>query len=216
MKLNFIQQRKEKNFKEKQDNKFQKTCYSCGKSSHFAKNCQSRNLINRRQINAMLREISNSQNDIRKRIDIEANTPKIGSNDDYYLIKNLDQLQKVLDETSLGKAFASTQKVNKTLNKTRRAKRSRTSYSYLVIDLDDKYNQKDFHKCLDNITKHLNALTSSLKKRQISQIVNKCEKALENDVTINKNILDEIEQQLNNVSLSRQKIKKAKKHKTFS
>jgi len=37
MKLDFTQQRKEKNSKEKQDNKFQKTCYSCGKSSHFAR-----------------------------------------------------------------------------------------------------------------------------------------------------------------------------------
>jgi hypothetical protein len=46
--------------------------------------------------------------------------------------------------------------------------------------------------------------------------VNKCEKALGSDATMKKDILDEIKRQLNNVSLSRQKIEEAKKHKTLS
>jgi hypothetical protein len=46
--------------------------------------------------------------------------------------------------------------------------------------------------------------------------VNKCEKALESDATMKRDILDEIEQQLNNVSLSKQQIEKAKKHETLS
>jgi len=45
---------------------------------------------------------------------------------------------------------------------------------------------------LEEITKRLDALDSSSKKRQISQIVNKCEKTLESDVRTKKNILDEI------------------------
>ena len=88
----------------------------------------------------MLREILNSQNDIRKQINIEANTLKIRSNDDYYLIKNLNQLQKVLDKISLNKAFAFTQEVNQILNKTIRTKRLKTLYFYLVTNLNDKYN----------------------------------------------------------------------------
>jgi len=60
MKLDFSQRRKEKNSKEKQNNKSQKTCYSCDKSNHFARDYWSQNLINRQQINAMLREILNS------------------------------------------------------------------------------------------------------------------------------------------------------------
>ncbi len=60
----------------------------------------------------MLREILNSQNNIKKQIDAKANTSKTRSNDNYYLIKNLNQLQKVLDKTSLDKAFAFTQEVN--------------------------------------------------------------------------------------------------------
>jgi len=46
--------------------------------------------------------------------------------------------------------------------------------------------------------------------------VNKCEKALESDATKEKDILDEIERQLNDVNLFRQKIKQSKKHATLS
>ena len=40
----------------------------------------------------MLREIFDSQDDIRKQANKEANILKTRSNDNYYLIKNLDQL----------------------------------------------------------------------------------------------------------------------------
>ncbi len=90
MELNSTQRRKEKNPRRKQDNKNLRTCYSCDKSSHFARDCRSKNLIIPRQINAMLREIFDSQDDIKKQINKEANTPKTRSNDDYYLIKNLN------------------------------------------------------------------------------------------------------------------------------
>jgi len=46
--------------------------------------------------------------------------------------------------------------------------------------------------------------------------VNKCEKTLESDVSTKQNVLDEIEQQLSSVNLSRQKIEQAKRHKTLS
>ena len=44
-------QGKEKGMKKK------KTCYSCDKSSHFAKDCRSREMMPQRQINATLRKI---------------------------------------------------------------------------------------------------------------------------------------------------------------
>jgi len=47
---------------------------------------------------------------------------------------------------------------------------------------------------LKEITKQLDALDSSSKKRQISQIVNKCEKTLESDASTEKNVLEKIKQ----------------------
>jgi len=59
MKLNSTQYCKKKNSKRKQDSK-SKTCYSCDKPSHFARDCRSKNLMISQQINAMLREIFDS------------------------------------------------------------------------------------------------------------------------------------------------------------
>jgi hypothetical protein len=65
----------------------------------------------------MLREILNSQDDIREQTNTEANTFKTKSNDDYCLIKNPNQLKKVLDETSSDKTPASTQEVNNAIRR---------------------------------------------------------------------------------------------------
>ena len=58
MKLNFtIRFNKGKNPKAKRSNmKKDKTCYSCNKSSYFAKNYRSREMMFQRQINVMLRK----------------------------------------------------------------------------------------------------------------------------------------------------------------
>ena len=60
----------------------------------------------------MLKEIFDSQNNIRKQIDTKTNTLKIESNNNYYLIENSNQLQKVLDRILLDKIFVFIQKVN--------------------------------------------------------------------------------------------------------
>jgi hypothetical protein len=53
MKLNSTQRRKKINFKKRQKNK--KTFYSCDKSNHFARDCRSKNMMKREQLNATLR-----------------------------------------------------------------------------------------------------------------------------------------------------------------
>ena len=60
----------------------------------------------------MLRNKLDDQNDLEGQVDAKANTLKTKSNDNYCLVENPNQLQKVLDETSSNKALASTQEVN--------------------------------------------------------------------------------------------------------
>ncbi len=93
----------------------------------------------------MLREILDSQDDIKEQIDTKANTLEIESNDDYCLIENPNQLKKVLDKTSLGKALASTQEVNNAIRRIWQNKNPRTPYSHSPIaDSNVKYEWKDF------------------------------------------------------------------------
>ena len=55
MKIDSTQRRKKKIFKKKRENSKNKTCYSCDKKNHFARNCRSKNIMHREQINATLR-----------------------------------------------------------------------------------------------------------------------------------------------------------------
>ncbi len=89
-------------------------------------------------------------------------------------------------------------------------------YFYSATDSDNKYNWKNFYKYLNNITEYLEILANLSKKQQINQIVDKCKKALESDITIKRDIFKKIEQQLSSISLSREKIEKAKKYTIFS
>ncbi len=87
-------------------------CYLYNKSDYFARDCRLQNLIDCRQINTILKEIFNSQNNIRKQIDTKTDTLETESNNNYYLIKNSDQLQKVLDRILSDKISVFIQKIN--------------------------------------------------------------------------------------------------------
>ncbi len=85
-------------------------------------------------------------------------------------------------------------------------------YLYLVIDLDNKYNWKNFYKYLDNIIDYFDILISLLRNKEINQIVNKYKKALESNTTIEKKKFDKIEQQLSSINLFQEKIEEVKKY----
>ena len=138
--LNFIQQRKKKNQKEKQNNKNSKTYYLYNKSDYFARDCCLKNLIILQQINTILKEIFDNQNNIRKQTDTETNISEIELNNNYYLIENSDQLQKILDIILSDKISVSIQKINKILKKIIKAEQLNILYFYSVTDSDNKYN----------------------------------------------------------------------------
>jgi len=125
-------------------------------------------LVNCRQINTILREILDSQNNIRKQTDTETNISETESNNNYYLIENPDQLQKVLDRILSDKIFVSTQKINQILNKAIEAQQPETLYFYSATDSDNKYSWKNFYECLDSITNYLDALASLSRKKEIN------------------------------------------------
>ncbi len=97
-------------------------------------------MINCRQINTILKEISDSQNNIRKQIDTETDIFETESNNNYYLIENPDQLQKILNRILSDKISVSIQKINQIFNKTIKAKQLKILYFYSATDSDNKYS----------------------------------------------------------------------------
>ena len=187
MKLNFtIRHNKGKNPKIRRDNmRKDKTCYSCGKSSHFAKDCRSRGMMLQRQINVMLRK----ELDEWKTQNIDSNNSKITkiiTNDDYFWIRNLEELQQILNEKIISTTFASTQKINdiikkaynKSLYSFEKKSHSNEKYEY---DNDDMTH--DFRKLVEEIEK----TTIKIKNNAI-EVVNTLENVIGNDVIKEKEI----------------------------
>ena len=182
MKLDFtIRHYKGKNPKVKQGNmRKNKTCYSCGKSSHFAKDCRSREMMSQRQINVMLRRELDEWNTQ----DIDSNNSKIAkiiTNDDYFRIRNIKELQQVLNEEVTSTAFASTQRINdiikKAYNKSLYSIEGK-SHSNEKYDYDNEEMTQDLRKLIEEIEK----ATIDIKDNAI-KVVNTLEKVIGNDVT---------------------------------
>lgn len=136
----------------------------------------------------MLRELPDSQDETREQTDTEADTPGTGSDDDYYLVENPDQVQNFLYETSSGKTPASTHEVNQAL-KNDKARRSNTLYPHSAADSDKDYGRKDFKDCLDTVGETLDALNSSARETlpEVYEIMDEC-KELEAEVAADQQI----------------------------
>ena len=187
MKLNFtIRFNKEKNFKVKRNNmKKDKTCYSCGKSSHFAKDCRSREMMSQRQINVMLRRELDEWNTQ----DIDSNNSKIAkiiTNDDYFRIRNIKELQQVLNEEVTSTTFVSIQTINDIIKKTY------NKSSYLI---DEKsHSNEEYEYDNDNMTKDFRKLAKEVERATINikdnaiEVVDTLEEVIGNDAIREKEI----------------------------
>ena len=95
MKLNFIDKFKRRGLKrqwgKREKKKGERTCYSCGKKEHFAKDCRSINVMNRRELNVLQTKFMKEE--FRKNVENESKSPKVITNDEYYRVKNIDELK---------------------------------------------------------------------------------------------------------------------------
>ena len=180
MKLNFtIRFNKGKNPKIKRGNmKKDKMCYSCDKSSHFVKDCRSREMMSQRQINAMLRR----ELDEWKTQNIDSNNSNITSiitNDEYFRIRNLEELQQVLDEEITSTTFASTKEVNNTIRK---------AYNKLSYSIEEKshsnkeydYDSEEMAQDLRKLAKEVEKATTIIKDNA-TKVVDTFEEVISND-----------------------------------
>ena len=177
---------KGKNLRAKRGNmKKDKTCYSCDKSSHFARDCRSRGMVPQRQINAMLRKKLDEWNTQ----DIDSRSSKITriiTNDEYFRIRSFEKLQQVLDEKVTNTALASTQKINDIIKK---------AYNKSSYSIEEKFHSnEEYDYDNDNMAQDLQKLVEEVEKATINikdnaiEIVNILEEVIGNDATMNKDI----------------------------
>ena len=113
MKINSTQRRKRKNSKRKKENSKDKTCYLCNKTNHLARNCRSKNMMYREQINATLKRKFDDWKEIeRKNNASDASVSKLDSNDEYFHVETREELLEILNEKEFTETSVSTKQIN--------------------------------------------------------------------------------------------------------
>lgn len=168
MKLNFIERLKEKEFKgkrNKQNKQESKKCYSCEKKRHFARDYRLINVMNRRKLNVLQKMVMRERQS--KEFESESKFSRVITNDEYYRIKNIDELQQILNEIASSKALVNTKEVNESIRLISQRK-SNTLYSFREEKL--KYNQEF--------------------ETRLQKIIDALKEMLSNDATKEKDILE--------------------------
>ena len=178
--IDATQRRKEKIPRGQQNTKKEKKCYSCGKTSHFAKNCCSKNVVQRRQFNATLRVPKDKgkgpkENDNDKKMLTTSDHVLEDDDKEFCIVNNRKQLQDVLAGQISVKQAASTSEVNAAICETLRPSDSlepeenkaaeRELFDKLYDDLDRQGDNLDkmmdqFGKALDVIDKGIDEVIS--------------------------------------------------------
>ena len=96
MKLNFIDKFNDRRLKEQwnkreKKKKSERACYSCEKKKYFVKDYRSINVMNRRKFNVL--QIILVKKKFRENVKGELKSSKIIINDEYYRVKNIDELK---------------------------------------------------------------------------------------------------------------------------
>ena len=173
MEIDTTQRRKGKISRGQQNNKKEKKCYSCGKTGHFAKNCRSKNVVQRQQFNATLRvpedkEKSPKEDDNDNKMSTTSDHVSEDDDKGFCIVNNREQLQDVLAGRISVKQAASTSEVNAAIREALRPSDSpepkedkaaeRELLDKLYDDLDRQRDNLDkmmdrFGKALDVIDK---------------------------------------------------------------
>lgn len=176
MELDSTERRKGRNPRGRQGGKQQsKLCYGCGKPGHFARDCRSKDTVSRRQIN-VLRRIPEKQT--QEETDSSSDTLESGSEeDDWFMVHDEHELQQVLEGTAPGKAPATTEEVNRTIQTLR--ERPRTPYPPV-----GEKSQSDTEWEWDNeLTHGIEKLLNNIDTDQQDRVTDRLEKELGNDAT---------------------------------
>ena len=177
MKLNFIDKFKKRELKKQWDKRGKKkdeqACYFYEKKKHFVKDCRSINVVNRRKLNVL--QIKLVKEKFRENVENESKFPKVITNNEYYRIKNIDELKQVLKRKASNNALVNTKKINKEIRSTFKKKLMTPYSSNRETRSNDEYEcDTTFEQQLNKVVETLEEVLSNDANTQSKCCTTKC------------------------------------------